>query len=809
MAAKKAPATPIAAPTAKRTADEILKSNKTSYDTGKRPQRDKATASEVTRANEIVERVTRMKAAKIIYSSRWAEYERVWKMLEDERPEDEKWRANLPDTFAYASIKTAQSAFIDSQVVPVFSKNQDEDLMRANDMRDLYTDIARKGDQDMHLYLTRLDAFKLGTGFLYVYYERDTRVRWDIDSFDPETDAIKYTRKTVDTFADPKTIRISPYLVLVDEQARADFKGTARDCVIIEIIHRDEAKLRYAHLVGGPANFDERFPQTNEVRAATTPDVVNKGVAITANTNTRDVSAKVYTVFAPVELALNMVEILHYWCVRPEDSHEILIMGKPLQVKTPAFPSPIPYIHKELPIVPIRYSMYSGDEFWGQGMIEAVYASIKASRQYDEMMNDRQRLSLFSPVFSDVTDEIDQKLLKVKPLSIIRTRGGVPHQYKIPGLTAADFQLKETYHTAIKRASGIDENMIGGGSGAAGMHRFTATAVAFIRQMAFMRLKDFQFLYKKALIDEVRLKLKLFEQYYSSPLKQAPHLKDRDGLSELAGKIKEFAVKTGDTYTRKKVTSTLFTGPIEDIDLDEQVLTPMTPAELITKWSQVIRDITPFVQAGIVDLDMEKALTEYLSALDVNIDKLRKSPDDDAIAMADGEHSLLTNQNTSQAVFDRILKDGTPDQYLTALHLKRHKQLLSNIGADSSVDPKALKNLVAHIAKDAENYKKLMMAQANKAGANMDKFGSSPLVAGIGAPGHGEGATPKPPSMSINYKDAPPDVRTAMEEAAGLHGGGHDAAPATKKPPMVNASGTGKGLRPPAGTQDKPLMQHG
>lgn len=775
----------------KQNADAMLK-GKNKYKSGSRPARNKATKAEMERATYIIERADKMKMAKGIYSNAWREYEKTWKMVEDTRPEDEKWRANLPDTFAYAAVKTAQAAFIDSEVVPVFAKNQDDDLRRANDMRDLYTDISKKGDQKFQLYLARLDAFKLGTGFLFTYFEKDTRITWEIDSFDPESDKITYTRKVVDHFSDPKSIRVSPYLVLIDEACRADFRATARDAILIEIISREEAKIKYGHLFGGPEAFEERVPQTSTMNGVGSATLTNTGVATTATDNRGDAKVKTYNFFAPIELSDDLVEVLHYFCVRPEDSKEMLINGAPAEVKTENWPTPLPWIHKEIPLTPLRYSLYSGDEFWGQGIIEVSRADSKAHREHREMMSDRQRLSLFAPVFSDVNDEIDQKLLKLKPLSIIRTRGGVPKQFQLRGLTSADLEITASYEKSLKRATGIDENVVAGGAEGLAAHRYTATAIQFMRQAAFLRLKDFQFLYKMALLDEIRLKLKLFEQYYSSPMKQTPHLTEEKGLQELSAKIKMFNVKVGNTYSKKKVSSTLFTGAIEDIDLDMQALVPMSPAELITKWSQVIRDVTPFVQAGITDLDMEKILKEYMQALEVNMDKFRKSPDDEAITMADGEHSLLLNKNTSQVSFEKMLKEATPARYLTAMHLKRHQQLLQN---EEEIGKDEMRNLISHIKADTDAYEKLMMEQAQGQGANMDKFANSPMLGQMGAPDSGISAV-KPPSLSMSYKDAPDDVKRQIEKAAGLDPSEAPEANANetgdKKPPRIDTSRVGK-----------------
>lgn len=750
-----------------RTADDLLKTTRTTFSSASRRVRQRATDKETTRATHIIERAWRMRNAKNIYSSRWWEYERTWKMVEDTRSDEDKWRANLPDTMAVAAIKTFESIYIDSEVVPVFGRNENDDLTRASDQRDLYVDVSKKGDLRFQLYLARKDAGKLGTGFLFVYPEKDTRIRWEIESFDPKTEEVKYTRKIVDVFDDPRSVRVSPYLVLIDEQARADFRGTARDACLIEIIPREEAQLRYAHLVGGLEAFDERVPSTQTLKAISVGELQNRGIATTANNNTRDVSAHIYTFFAPIELAVNMVEVLHYFCVRPEDSYELLINGQPIFVKTDTQPSPMPWIHKEIPLIPIRFDLYSGDEFWGRGIIELSRADSRANKQYREMMNDRQRLSLFSPVFTDVNDEIDQRLLKLKPLAIIRTRGGVPTPFKVGGITSADLQISADHAASLKRATGIDDSMIGGGNAELlGGRRLTATAIAFMRQSLFLRLKDFQFIYKTALIDEVRMKMKLLEQYYASPLKQAQHLKNEPGLQQLANQVRQFNVKVGDVYMRKNVSSTLFNGPIEHIDLDMEVLMPLTPAEQITKWSQVIRDTVPFIEAGVLDLDLEKMMGKYLSALDVNMDALRKDPDAEAISMADGEHALLVATQTSRTYFEKIGKDGTPSQFLTAKHLQRHQQLIKAMGPDEKPDQECFKRLIAHIAKDVQNYEKKMQDQAKKQ-QNLSKLSGS--LSDLGAPSQGGGPGGKPPSVSMNYKDAPPDVQRQIEEEAGYH----------------------------------------
>ncbi|MEK6849152.1 MAG: hypothetical protein AABY01_01130, partial [Nanoarchaeota archaeon] len=118
------------------------------------------------RKDYILARADAMLKARKVYSDRWPLYENIWKMVQEKRTGQDEWRAVLPDTWAFATIKTAQSAFVSSKVVPTIIRHKDEPTSKAEDLKDLYTDIAEKGNLDQELYFARLDAFKLGNGFI-------------------------------------------------------------------------------------------------------------------------------------------------------------------------------------------------------------------------------------------------------------------------------------------------------------------------------------------------------------------------------------------------------------------------------------------------------------------------------------------------------------------------------------------------------------------------------------------------------------------------------------------------------------------
>ena len=316
------------------------------------------------------------------------------------------------------------------------------------------------------------------------------------------------------------------------------------------------------------------------------------------------------------------------------------------------------------------------------------------------MMVDREKISLFSPAFSDVNDEIDQRMLKLKPFMLIRTRGGVPQQYKIPGITNADIEVKRMFEDSYKRLVGIDERVLGISPEGATK---TATEIAFLREAALRRLREFAFIYKKALLEEIKFKMLLSKQYYSSPFSRDEKTSG-DGIKKLKIKAKRFKIKTGDNvYTKKDISPSFFEGDI-DVDIDMKILIPMTQAQQISKWSQILADAFPLVQQGVIDVSIEKIFKRYLDGFEVSIDTLRQDKDAEAIKQAEGEHKLFANENTSSKML-KVLPNGTELAFLTPAHLKRHQELLET---DDKIGEKELTNLIEHITKDTENLKNII-----------------------------------------------------------------------------------------------------
>src|SRR3990167_1691339 len=114
------------------------------------------TQEQKSRANFILQRAADMNRAKEPYSTNWKRYEKSWKMIQDKKTGEDEWRATLPSTWEFATIKTAQSAFVDSKVIPTILRHPEDPSSRAGDLKDLYVDVAEKGNQDGELYFIRL-----------------------------------------------------------------------------------------------------------------------------------------------------------------------------------------------------------------------------------------------------------------------------------------------------------------------------------------------------------------------------------------------------------------------------------------------------------------------------------------------------------------------------------------------------------------------------------------------------------------------------------------------------------------------------
>ena len=174
----------------------------------------------------------------------------------------------------------------------------------------------------------------------------------------------------------------------------------------------------------------------------------------------------------------------------------------------------------------------------------------------------------------------------------------------------------------------------------------------------------------------------------------------------MKNQFKQFKIKVGNTYTKKDVTPNFFEGEI-DVDLDLQLLLPMTPAQMVTLWSQILRDATPFVQAGIIDVSLPKIFEKYVEALGTNINALREDNQAISIEMAETEHNLFADENSSAGMKD-VLPNGTQERYLTREHILKHQELLHS---DVHLEEPFIGRLAEHIDKDIENFKNMQSRQ--------------------------------------------------------------------------------------------------
>src|SRR3990167_9059812 len=202
------------------------------------------------------------------------------------------------------------------------------------------------------------------------------------------------------------------------------------------------------------------------------------------------------------------------------------------------------------------------------------------------------------------------------------------------------------------------------------------------------------------------MKLSLFKQYFSNPLSKESKVKSDKGGRIIKSKFKEFKVKVGNVYKRKEISPNYFEGEI-DVDLDLQLLLPMTQAQMVTIWSQILRDSVPFVQAGIIDVSLKKIYGKYMEALGTNMNSLTEDKEAISLEMAQAEHNLYADSNTSKSM-NEVLAEGAQPPFLSEGHILKHEELLDS---DINIGDKEKALLLNHIKKDIENLKKLKAEQ--------------------------------------------------------------------------------------------------
>ena len=155
-------------------------------------------------------------------------------------------------------------------------------------------------------------------------------------------------------------------------------------------------------------------------------------------------------------------------------------------------------------------------------------------------------------------------------------------------------------------------------------------------------------------------------------------------------------------YSKKELTLNFFEGEV-DVDLDLQILLPMTQAQMATMWSQILRDAVPFIQAGVIDISLKKTFENYIEAMGINPNSLKEDKEALSLEMAEAEHNLFKDKNTSKGMKE-ILPNGTQAPYLTAGHLLKHNEFLDG---DIHIEDSEKVRLLEHIKLDIEGLKKI------------------------------------------------------------------------------------------------------
>lgn len=334
-----------------------------------------------------------------------------------------------------------------------------------------------------------LTTIMLGTGVRKRIYRCDTRKVKDITSYNPETEEIEYTEKTIKDYDDCDVQDVSPFNFLWDE--RATCNDDMRDCAEWKIVPFD--------------SFLDEYPTSKYKRA----DLVRPGGWIRSTSQEKQDN--------PInpQVGSDDVEVIEY-TNKTKDLRLIIADGVPLT----EVDSPIPYKHKQIPYTISVFQIRDAKRLDGVGLPELVEQDQKL---LDGLLNSILvwvKLIMNKPVLKGGGDQMEGEggNIELEAGKVIDVNDVNNYKFwDIPGIDRSVFEALDREEKNAKLKVGLDDPMGGVKSGG------TATESAIAAQASKEKVDlFFKFLEEEVDVRDEWLKLNVIQQFYSEPTKMNP-----------------------------------------------------------------------------------------------------------------------------------------------------------------------------------------------------------------------------------------------------------------------------------------------
>lgn len=540
-------------------------------------------------------------------------------------PDPDDWRANLFLPDAFAAIQAQMQETIDRKSRPLLRSidSNDQSVEHFNNAVMNYS-LDRTGF-DYQMYLAKLAAAIRGTAFIWDYWRVDRRLIEDPVGVNPDG-SVKYKTKEVIDFDDDYSQFIENEYVYLDPFAR--HIDDAIDCIVRQIMHIDEFRRVY--------RYRPDFINVDYVKAG--GDTSSKGFF----RQQRD-------------LTTYDVEIFHYYN-RANDQYYAVANNVVIRI------GPMPWKHKELPIIPIYQYKVPG-RMWGMGIPKVIWALTEERRSIRNLNLDRQKMQINKMFLVNDQVEIDEEEAVTRPHGFINVNANglalnqIIQPLEYGDIPASYFQTEEILLEDIRRAHGIDDRIEGNQVGG------TATEAAILKESAIKRIQMMATLLEMDSLKRLgRIKWSNIQFFY--PVARLESVFDDDGQESIkktyrniriAGKQfsvvdvqggKKLAMNEVDgssIITLNKAYAQFMNGDF-DVEVDADATSHLSKTILQSKVTEMVNLILANPVTASV-LDPKKTVLQLLEVNDQNPNDWMPSPartDDQWRMLADQENMIMS-----------------------------------------------------------------------------------------------------------------------------------------------------------------------
>lgn len=468
-----------------------------------------------TRLTDSYHRFEKARDAREHVDKNWESFERQWEgyfdsqLIDEDRNTTGEYRSNVWVPMTFWLTQAAMSEYIQQNPTLILLPSGQEDTPFAEVMQEITSYSLEIGNFIIQMYKAFLDASIFGTAPIYEFYRCDSREIKELSKYDPETMKYEYKKKKITPFKDVYAQSFSPYHFYPEPFCE----------------DMDSCNYAFRRFIFGKDdfhnNYDDKFKNAKLVRAS------KEYLADDPNWAWWDTSGLSY-------LEDDQIEVLWEW---NKAKDEMNVMANGILLTEPDMP--IPYDHKEIPIVVINSTMRS-HRIWGKGMCEVLEKLQYERNVVRNIALDQARLNILKVFFINPDAGLTDDQLKLKPGLAIPVKGDprkavYPLEYS--GIPSERYKEEEMMDSDATRATGISPELTGINKAD------TLGQAEMMRETTLKRIRLQMILaYEDGLTRLGRLRVSNIKQFYKNPIRTKKIIGE-DGTEAIVKEYRKIRLK--------------------------------------------------------------------------------------------------------------------------------------------------------------------------------------------------------------------------------------------------------------------------